>query len=813
MTEAQDVVCPVDECVIWSKSPRSLQSARFKPAFFFDVFENGIMIRPFLTVLIPLLASSLCLSQNFTVTGVVRDSATGEPLPAANIRIDGTTRGTITNADGVFRLSLPPAPYTLIASFIGYRPDTLRVNLTRDVSVSAILAPIAIRLPEIVVTDEDPAYAIMRKVIENKSRWREGLHSYQFDAFTRQVIYRDTAIASIMESYTTGFWQKGDTLKEIVRQKRQTENIPFGQNFAGVYGIVNFYDDEIRFSGFTFVGPTSPETFEYYSFRLEETRREGDIEFYSIRMLPLSRVTPLFSGRLTVAGDRYALVAVDVEPNEAYRLPFVSDINLRYAQQFALLDTSFWMPVDIRLRGSAKVGFAGISIPPISFQQVSSIYDYRLNVPIPDSLADKPRRIQTKEAEVFDSTFWAQREVLPLTREEQLAYASLDSTQTLDVQFRPSGAVMTLGALDAAGLQFLDVRFNRAEGLYLGASVEADSVTDWLRISARAGYGFSDRRRKAALTAEAFLVKGRTLGVGAELHHDLVAFPDEGFYSPLTVLVSSLLYKIDQKDYYYRDGGSVFVTAKPLRLLKLQGFFRTERHQSAGRRTDFSLFSRSATYRPNPPVHEGSLKSLEFRLRFGPEPVPLGLVSQTFAEVRVEYSDASLGSDFSFTQGQFNAEFSLPTFLKRNLFPPTLLGRVSTGVGKGSPPPQRVFMLDGRSVGFGPFGLLKGSNHREFGGEGYVLLVLEHNFRSIPFLALNIPFLYENNIEVLLHGAVARTWSTGRAYLPGGTTTRGWYSEAGIGIGKIFGLLRVDCTRRLSDPTGFFLTVGISRIF
>lgn len=771
------------------------------------------IIRSVLVVLVCLFASSRSLPQSFTVTGMVRDSVTGEPLPAANIRIDGTTKGTITNADGVFRMSLPPGPYILIASFIGYRADTLKVNLTQDVSVSAILPPIAIRLPEIVVTDEDPAYAIMRRVIENKSRWREGLRSYQFDAFTRQVLRRDTAIASIMESYTTGFWQRGDTLKEIVRQKRQTENVPFGQNFAGVYGIVNFYDDEIRFSGFTFVGPTSPEAFEYYSFKLEQTRREGEAEFYTIRMTPLSRVTPLFSGHLTVAGDRYALVAVDVRPNEAYRLPFVRDINLRYAQQFALLDTSFWMPVDIRLNGSAKVSFAGITIPPITFQQVSSIYDYRLNVPIPDSLAHKPRRIEPKEAETFDSTFWAQRDVLPLTGEEQRAYATLDSTQTLDVQFRPTGAVMTLSTLNASGLRYLDLRFNRAEGLFLGAEADIDSVTDWLRIATKAGYGFSDRRRKAAFTVEAFLTPNRTLGVGTEIYADIASFPDEGFYNSLTVAVSSLLYKIDQKDYYYRDGGALFVTVRPLGFLRLQGFYRTERHQSATVRTDFSLFSRNSHYRPNPPVREGSLKSLELRLRAGPDPIPLGLVSQTFVEVNVEHSDASRAGDFSFTRGQINAEFSIPTLLKRNLFPPTLLGRISAGVSGGSLPPQRVFMIDGRSVGYGAFGLLKASHHREFGGEGYVLLALEHNFRSIPFLALNIPFLYENNIELLVHGAVARTWSGAGTVLPTGTTTRRWYFEGGVGIGKIFGLLRVDLTRRLYDPAGFFLTVGVSRIF
>jgi hypothetical protein len=755
---------------------------------------------------------AFCIAQTFTLTGIVRDSASNDPLPAANVRIEGTTKGTISNADGVFRLSLPSGSYTLVVSFIGYRPDTVRVMLLSDVTIQATLSPVAIRLPEIVVTDEDPAYAIMRKVIENKTRWREGLHSYQFDAFTRQVIRRDTSIASIMESYTTGFWQKGDTLKEIVRQKRQTENVPFAQNFAAVGGIVNFYDDEVRFSGFTFVGPTSPEAFEYYRFKLEETRTEASVEFYTIRMIPATRMTPLFSGLLTIAGDRYALVAIAVEPNEAYRFPFLSDLEVRYAQQFALMDTSFWMPVDIRLQGSARIGFAGITIPPIGFEQVSSIYDYRLNAAIPDSLVEKPRRIVAAEAEVFDSTFWRHREVLPLTAEEQHAYATLDSTQTLDVQFKPSGALMNVGLFTDGFLRYVDVRFNRAEGLFLGGNAEIDSVTDFLRISTKAGYGFSDHEYKGGVEVEIFLNKARTAGIGAGLYRDLAFFPDEGFYGTFMVTVSSLLYKIDQKDYFYREGGTLFVSAKPLRFLKVRGAFKTERHRAARTGTDFSLFSRGSKYRPNPPVQPGSLQSVELLVRVGPDPAPLGLVSQTYADVRAEYSDRSFGSDFTFSQVQSTAEFTVPTFLKRNLFPPALIGRVSAGVGTGSAPIQKIFALDGRSVGFGPIGILKGARQKEFAGEGYVLFALEHNFRSVPFLALNIPFLYENSIELMVHGAAARSWARGSAVLPAGRITDGWYTEAGIGVGKIFGLFRIDLTRRLSDPKGFFWTLGVSRI-
>ena len=753
------------------------------------------------------------VSQTFVVSGTVADKSSGEVLVAANIRLEGTTRGTISNADGVYRLALTPGSYLMIVSFIGYRPDTVRVVLTRDVVHDVFLEPSAIQFSEIIVTDEDPAVRIMRKVIENKGEWKERLKSYQFDAFTRQILRRDTAIASITESYTTGFWQQGDTLREVVKQKRQTENVPLNQNFASVGGIVNFYDDEIRFSGFTFVGPTSPEAFDYYRFTLVQTRTQGNVELYTIRMTPRTKLTPLFNGTINIIGDTYSVVGIEVKPNEAYRIPFVSELNIVYAQQFVQFEQFFWMPVDIRLKGYARIGIAGFSFPEIGFDQVSSLYEYRINAEIPDTLLHKPRRMNAPGAEKFDSTFWAEKEVLPLTAEQEVAYKTLDSTQTLQKQFQPSGPLMALNSLSEGVLKYLDVRFNRVEGLFIGGDATIDSVTSWIRFSARAGYGFSDKRTKFSSEAEFFLDAKRQYSVGISAARDVQHFPDQGFYDASFIALSSLFSKLDQRDYYYAEGWKVFAAAKPLALLSLKATYSSEEHKTAVQRTDFSIFGRSAKYRANPPIKEGMLRSVILTIRYGDSPVALGLVSTNFVDLEIERSQPSvLRSDFSFSRLSLVGEFFVPTFLKRNLFPPTLLGRLAAGHSTGALPPQRIFTLESRSDGFGPFGVLRGASLKEFAGDRYVALSLEHNFRSIPFLALDIPFLYENSIEVIAFGSLARSWS--RSFpLPYGWTTEGWYAETGIGISRIFGLLRIDVTRRLTDSNAWFVTLGIARIF
>jgi hypothetical protein len=751
-------------------------------------------------------------AQTYRLSGRVLDNETREPLSSATVRVSNTPRGTITNRDGYYVLRLPPGRVELVFSYVGYRPDTASVDVSGDRAVDALLSPVPIELEEMVVTSEDPAVRIMRKVIENKHLWMESLQSYQFKAFTRQVFRRDTAIASITESFTEGYWRKGDTLREVVLQKRQTENIPLRMNFAFVGQIENFYDDEIDFLGFRFIGPTSPEAFDYYTFVLQKTKEDRGVPLYEIRMEPRSRVTPLFSGTVAVIGDSYSLVGVDVEPNEAYVIPFVSDLKVRYSQGFGLYGGGYWMPTDIRISGSVEVGIVGLSLPRIGFEQTSTIYDYSVNDSVPDSVFARTRLIVAPSASTFDSTFWAENEVLPLTVEEHAAYENIDSTQTLDKQFKPSGALSVLAGDGFSAIQYIDVRFDRVEGLFLGGKISFDTLASRLDLSAKAGYGISDDRWKYELGAKVRLERSSGLSLGVELYDDVASFPDELQLDALGVTVTSLFAKNDPRDYYYIRGVSPFAEVSPERNWMIRLRYRDERHVSAVQQTDYSFFFRSRSYRDQPPAAEGHLRSLLLETRFGGEPVPLGLSSRDFLDVELEVSPAgTLASDFDFTWLRAAGEYSFADFLRRNLFPPTLIVRASAGASWGSVPPQRLFSLPSTVSGFGPLGVLRGSRVKEFGGTEFVTIAIEQNLRSVPFLLLDIPFLYKKGIEVMVHGAIARSWADGQS-APGVQPTDGWYSEAGIGIGKILDFLRGDVTYRFSRPSRFVFTVALSRI-
>ena len=65
-------------------------------------------------------------AQNITVKGVVKDSSTGEPVPFASIRLDGTMIGGMTDIDGLYSIDVP-ADGLLIFSSIGYKETPVQV--------------------------------------------------------------------------------------------------------------------------------------------------------------------------------------------------------------------------------------------------------------------------------------------------------------------------------------------------------------------------------------------------------------------------------------------------------------------------------------------------------------------------------------------------------------------------------------------------------------------------------------------------------------------------------------------------------------
>lgn len=87
--------------------------------------------------------------QQQAVTGRVTDSTTGEPIIGANIVVDGTTIGTVTDVDGKYSIQVPAPNSTITISFIGY--TSVKINLTGQTTLNVQLVADIKSLEEVVV--------------------------------------------------------------------------------------------------------------------------------------------------------------------------------------------------------------------------------------------------------------------------------------------------------------------------------------------------------------------------------------------------------------------------------------------------------------------------------------------------------------------------------------------------------------------------------------------------------------------------------------------------------------------------------------
>ena len=85
-----------------------------------------------------------------TITGNVTAAADGQPLPAANVVVKGTTVGTTTDFDGNYEITVNDFPAILVFSSLGYAE--LEIEATAANEINAALEEAARGLDEVVVT-------------------------------------------------------------------------------------------------------------------------------------------------------------------------------------------------------------------------------------------------------------------------------------------------------------------------------------------------------------------------------------------------------------------------------------------------------------------------------------------------------------------------------------------------------------------------------------------------------------------------------------------------------------------------------------
>lgn len=111
------------------------------------------MIRKILFFSFLLACSVAAMAQKQTVSGVIKDSFTGETVVGANVLIKGTTTGTSTDINGNFSMQMAKGKYTLQVSYVGFIPVSQDI-VVADKPLSLSFKLETVTLNEVTVTGD-----------------------------------------------------------------------------------------------------------------------------------------------------------------------------------------------------------------------------------------------------------------------------------------------------------------------------------------------------------------------------------------------------------------------------------------------------------------------------------------------------------------------------------------------------------------------------------------------------------------------------------------------------------------------------------
>ena len=290
-------------------------------------------------------------------------------------------------------------------------------------------------------------------------------------------------------------------------------------------------------------------------------------------------------------------------------------------------------------------------------------------------------------------------------------WAQADSLKGIALDSRHSVRNRTLGDFWAVETEGFLLRYNRVEGTHIGWRWTPAPFEYGLTRYGELGYGFGGGDWRWRFGLERRGDSGRW-SLGAE-GHDLTDTRDQWIIAEEENTLASLFFRRDLRDYYRRQGGSVYARLRPLDRWFVEARLGRDEFYSMANETRWGLFGDGlgrTRFRPNPTVDEGRIDaaslSLAFDTRTSSSHPDRGWLLRGTAE-------AGQGiSDFSRYVADLRRYQRLSKRSRLDL-------RLRAGTATGTLPTQYLFDLGGYSS-------LRGYRFKEFSGDRMLLANAEY---------------------------------------------------------------------------------------
>lgn len=496
-------------------------------------------------------------ADDYFIRGIVRDSVTSEPVENAFVTVDKTTRGTMTDASGIFELTVPKNTRSLTVRSQGYGTKTIPVNRNRVNLYAVYLDPESVELNEVVVRrnryskKNNPAVDLMQHIRRTASAndpRQEPFYSYK--AYQRISLALNNIDASgdkglvarfpfLMEHLDTSAVSGRPILPVSVRE--QSSDVYYRSNPEGkhtvvtgkrgdgidaildpesmdrfmndILGPVDIYSQDINLLQNRFVSPLSPIAADFYKFFITDSVSDSDgRKFYVLSFYPHNRSAFGFTGTMEVAvTDTTAFVR-----RVNMRVP--GEINLNFIENLMITQTFEEAPDGARLPLEDKMIIEARIIPGtqgLYARRIINYSDHSFERPENEQRIFKPRAPVTTLAEASrrDTIFWQQINPVGLSRGESGVTAMLNRFRRNKVFYWGEKVIKafvtgyiptsTSRSLFDYGPLNTTISANPLEGVRLRAGgITTAYLNPHFFVRVYGAYGFKDHRWKYGLELE-----------------------------------------------------------------------------------------------------------------------------------------------------------------------------------------------------------------------------------------------------------------------------------------------------------------------
>ena len=539
----------------------------------------NLKLRTTLFALLPFFLFAYQLSHAAKIAGKITDEQ-GKELPFVTLYAKNTSIGTTTNTEGIYSLELEEGSYDIIFQYVGYKRETRKVIIGKeDVLLNIRMRPEAISLAavEVKANAEDPAYQIIRNAIKRRKQYLNEVTAFNCDVYIKGfqrldkvpkkilgiTINADTGIVYLSESVSKlSFRQPDDVKEKMISSKVSGDNQGFSYNQSSDMQF-NFYENLIQVIDINergLISPIANNAMLHYNYQLISILQEGDITINKIKVIPIRKNDPVFSGDIYIIEDSWRIYSINLMLTKLNQIEFIDSLSI--SQVHVPIKDDKWMLLSQKF--NFKFGVLGIKGSG-NFSEVRSNY-------VIDPVFEKKyftNEIMSYEegANKRDSLYWKAIRPIPLTAIEKDDYIVKDSLRIVkdSKQYKDSidreGNKISLGSIFLTGYTHTKsfekkrvsvnsltdmLQFNTVEGLVPNLKV---TYGRWFknrkryRITPQIRYGFAEKTFRYKLSGYYYYDPKKLSAVRFTMQKSIAQLNEKEPIMPAINTLSTLYYK------------------------------------------------------------------------------------------------------------------------------------------------------------------------------------------------------------------------------------------------------------------------------